>query len=178
MNSSNILGGVIGSFEDSDIEMETSLVSSVFQGVEVVETGKFSSTGSIEFNQHQAKAQEEQKQKQEAYERRFYQVLKEEQMRTQQAKDRMWLEEEINDIATNMPTEEKNILLHYQANYKDRSIYQKAELRKKLIEQARLAEKQQKQVAIPSPAKQPHSLEVMFEGATGKQGNLSFQATG
>lgn len=178
MNSRNILGGIIGSFEDSDFERETSLVAAVQE----IETRQFSSTGSIEFNTNLAKAQEEQKQKQASYERRFYQGLKEEQMRAQQAKDRMWLEEEINDIATNMPTEEKNILLHYQASYKDRSIYQIAALRKKIIEERRKAEKQQKAAAIPSPAKQPSALETAFEGASGKQGsgtaNLSAHATG
>jgi len=73
-------------------------------------------------------------------------------------------------------------LLHYQASYKDKSVYQRAELRKKLIEQQEKSEKQEKATSIPTPAKQPSALEGAFEGRSGSQGggsaNLSNQAVG
>lgn len=134
---------------------------------------KFPSKGSIEFNQKQ---QAETNRK-----RDFFQSLKEDQNRVQREKDRLF-EEEINDIVTNLPTEQKNRLLHYQASYKDKSIYQRAELRKKLIEERRNAEEQEKQASIPSPAKRPSAMEGAFEGGSGSQGsgtaNLSAQAVG
>lgn len=126
---------------------------------------KFPSQGSIEFNQVQAKQKEADRKK------TFYQALKDDQLRAHQAKERMWFEEEINDIASNISTEEKNELLHYQAGYKDRSIYQKAELRKKIIEQRRKKDQQQKEASIPSPAKKISALEGAFEGASGKVGS-------
>ncbi len=202
IHPTQVTGGVMGWFDDADFEKE-SLLSSITRGVvDVIEEvpkavvdafktdpeykldpTKFPSQGSIEFNNNLAKVEEQQKQKEEAdRKRRFNQALKEDYERAQRAKDKMLFEEEINDIATNLPTEEKNRLLHYQASYKDRSIYQRAALRAKLIEAARKAEKQQKEVSIPSPAKQPSALEGVFEGRSGTQGsgtaNLSALATG
>lgn len=146
--------------------------------------GKFSMNDSFEnFNQkQQAQTEQQQKEKAEADRKRiFYQALKEDQQRAQQAKEKE-LEEEINNIVTNLPTEQKNQLLHYQASYKDRSIYQRAELRRKIIEERKKSEAQQKAASIPSPAKQPSALEGAFEGRSGGQGsgtaNLSAQAVG
>jgi len=169
INPRQVLGGMIGGFEE-DFEMES------FLSQEVVGNGKLAIGGKNELNGFNKNQEEENR------ERAFYQALKEDYERTQRAKDRMWLEEEINDITTNISTEEKNIMLHYQASYKDRSVYQKAALRAKLIEQRRNAEKKQKEVSIPSPAKQPSALEGVFEGRSGTAGsgtaNLSAQATG
>lgn len=202
--------GILGLFED-DFENESSIRSSATSVVTQTATGileavldlgqtvtgmedkteskanaKFPTTGSIEFNKQQAQIEQLQKQqagKEKADQKRvFFQALKEDQERAQKAKEKLLFEEEINDIVTNLPTEQKNELLHYQASYKDRSIYQRAELRKKLIEQRRKAEKQQKQSSIPSPAKQPSAIEGAFEGRSGTQGggsaNLSAQAVG
>ncbi|MBI2330199.1 hypothetical protein HYU94_02330, partial [Candidatus Daviesbacteria bacterium] len=79
----------------------------------------------------------------------FFQALKEDVDRARRAKDKLLFEEEINDIATNLPTEQKNQLLGYQAGYRDRSTYQRAELRKKLIEERKKAEKKQKEAEAP-----------------------------
>lgn len=150
------------------------------------ESDKFPKTGSIEF-QKQAKQieqlQKEQKDQKEANAKKaFFQALKEDRERTQRAKDKLLFEEEINDIITNLPTEQKNQLLHYQASYKDRSVYQRAELRRKIIEQRKKADKQEKAASIPSPAKEPSAMEGAFEGRSGTQGsgtaNLSNQAVG
>lgn len=198
INPRNILGGILGSFDEfneADFERETSgaveATISLIQNIVGIEPKnesngieKFPSTGSIEFNQAVKKeAALEQKKKAEIDRKKaFYQALKEDQERTRGAKDKLLFEEEINDIVTNLPTEQKNALLHYQASYRDRSIYQRAELRKKLIEEQKKAEKQEKQVSIPSPAKQPSALEGVFEGRSGSQGggtaNLSAHATG
>ena len=152
-------------------------------------SGKFSIDGSIEFKnqaqqleQYQKKLEESQKeQKETSRQKTFFQSLKENQERVQIEKDKVF-EEEINDIITNLPTEQKNRLLHYQASYKDRGIYQRAELRRKIIEERNKAEKQEKAASIPSPAKQPSAMEGAFEGRMGTQGggkaNLSAQAVG
>lgn len=149
--------------------------------------GKFAINGSIDnFNKNNAQVELLQKQledkKQVDKKKVFFQALKEDQERAQRAKDKLLFEEEINDIVTNLPTEQKNQLLHYQAGYKDRSIYQRAELRRKLIEQQKQADKQEKEASIPTPAKQPSALEGAFEGRSGNQGggtaNLSAQAVG
>lgn len=159
----NILGGILGSFED-DFERETS-VGEVFESVE-----KFPSKGSIEFNAKQAETNRK---------KAFYQTIKEDQDRAEKAKDKL-LEEEIGDILKDLST--KNRLLLYQAGYQDRSIYQRAELRKKIIEEQKKSESQEKSASIPSPAKQPSALEGAFEGRSGTQGggtaNLSAQAVG
>ncbi|MBI2337828.1 hypothetical protein HYU95_01460 [Candidatus Daviesbacteria bacterium] len=153
--------------------------------------GKFPKSGSLEgFNNPASSENKKQalqyeqllKQKTETDRKKaFFQALKEESVRTERAKEKA-LEEEIDDIITNLPTEQKNQLLHYQASYKDRSIYQKAELRKKLIEEQKKADKQKKADSIPSPAKQPSAMEGAFEGRSGTQGggtaNLSNQAVG
>lgn len=198
VNLSQILGGIPGLLDETSFEMETPIqVSEVVKEVgnlffedilgleQKTAANKLSIGGQTElkFNENQAKIEEEQKKKKEADRKKaFYQTLKDDQLRAQMAKDRMWMEEEINDITSNISTEDKNELLHYQANYKDRSIYQKAELRRKIIEQRRKSENQQKEVAIPSPAKQPSALEGAFEGRSGTQGsgtaNLSAHATG
>lgn len=200
INPKNILGGILGSYEE-DFETETAIASNIAKGFfesgvslikdiagveEKTESGgkeKFSK-GTIEFNQAVKKeAAEQQKKKDETDKIKvFFQALKEDRERTQRAKDKLLFEEEINDIVTNLPTEQKNQLLHYQASYKDRSIYQRAELRRKIIEQREKAEKQKKAASIPSPAKRPSALEGAFEGGSGKQGsgtaNLSAQAVG
>lgn len=198
INPKSILGG-LGFFDEADFERETSVVSTVSKGVgEVVEAvfslgqdvtgvesknetngdGQFPSTGSIEFNAEAAQKKKAETESKKA----FFQALKEDQDRAQRSKEKLLFEEEINDIVTNLPTEQKNQLLHYQLNYRDRSIYQRAALRNKLIEQRKQTEKQQKQAAIPSPAKQPSAMEGIFEGRSGTQGggtaNLSVQAVG
>lgn len=164
INPRNILGGM--GFFDGDFEMEASVSS-------VTKAEKFPTTGTIEFNKKKAEADRK---------KAFYQALREDYDRSQRVKDKLLFEEEINDIATNLPTEEKNRLLHYQAGYKDRSVYQQAELRRKLIEKGKKAKEQEKQAPIPSPAKQPSALEGAFEGRSGAQGsgtaNLSAQAVG
>lgn len=112
--------------------------------------GKFPTKGSIEFTKQVQEFEQTQKEKTEVDRKKaFYQALQEEQARAQKAGDKLF-EEEINDIATNLPTEQKNQLLHYQASYKDRSIYQRAELRKKLIEEKKKAEKQQEEASKAS----------------------------
>ncbi len=208
INPRNILGGIPGLFEDSEFESESSIISSATHGVGGIFQDIFSLVGEniagiedksssetqgdklsiggqteLKFNENQAKAAEEKRLEKEAARKRiFFQSLKEDQARAQQAKDKILFEEEINDISTNMSTEDKNRMLHYQSSYKDRSIYQKAELRKKIIEERRKAEKDQKSASIPSPAKQPSALEGAFEGRSGTTGsgtaNLSNQATG
>lgn len=183
INPRQVLGGIIGGFEESSFEME-SFLSSVT--AEPEQNGKLAIGGKTElngFNKREAELERQLKQKEEAdRKRRFYQSLKEDYDRSQRAKDKLLFEEELDDTVTNMSTDEKNRLLHYQASYKDRSIYQIAALRKKIIEEKRKAEKQQKAAAIPSPAKQASALETAFEGASGKQGsgtaNLSAHATG
>lgn len=193
INPSSVLGGIPGLFEEFEFEKETSMVSTVASGVlegitslgkdmvgaesnsESNESHSFPSKGTIEFNKKQEEANAaEKKQKTEAERKKaFFQALKEDQERAQRAKDILWFEEEINDLTANMPDDQKNVLLHYQASYKDRSIYQKAELRKKLIEQKQKEEEKEKAAAIPSPAKQANALETQFEGGTGKYGGGS-----
>ncbi len=209
-NPINILGGIPGLIDENDFERETPSIpnvaqaaSGVFEAIfslgqdiagfepknETEETGKFPSTGTIDFKNNQAQVEQLQKQQADQLQERvqidrkktFYQTLKEDQDRVQREKDRLF-KEEINDIVTNFPTEQKNQLLHYQASYRDRSIYQRAELRKKLIEQRGKKEKQEKAASIPNPAKQPSAMEGAFEGRSGNQGsgtaNLSAQAVG
>lgn len=167
------MGGILGSFED-DFEKETS-VGGVF---EAIVNEKFPSKGSIEFNAKQAETEQSRKQETDR-KKAFYQAIKEDLYRAQKSKDKL-LEEEIGDILKDLST--KNRLLLYQAGYKDRSIYQRAELRKKLIEEQKKSEKEKKAASIPSPAKQPSALEGAFEGRSGTQGggtaNLSAQAVG
>ncbi len=208
LNPRNILGGIPGLFDESEYESESSLISSAAQGVGGIfqdilslgqdiagvedksssetqsETNKLAIGGQTElkFDHEKAKLEEELKNKKEADRKKgFFQNI-DEQKRVQEAKDRMLIEEEINDIAANMSTEEKNRLLHYQSSYKDKSIYQIAALRKKIIEERRKADQQQKSASIPSPAKQPSALEGAFEGRSGNQGsgtaNLSANAAG
>lgn len=193
---SQVLGGILGGFEEIGFEMEAPSASSVAKGVTGVlqdvfslgqdiagvepnqnskETQKFPPQGTIEFNQVQKKEEVDAK-------KIFYQALKDDQQRAEQAKNRMLFEEEMGDIITNLPTEQKNELLHYQASYKDRSVYQRAELRKKLIEQRKQADKQQKQASMAQAAPKASAMNAAFEGGSGTQGsgqgNLSFQATG
>lgn len=193
INPMSILGGIPGLFEEGDFEREkreidvTSVVkeagSLVFEDILGVgqETDRLAIGGKTELNfkENQAKFEKQEKDRKEAARKKtFYQALKDEQLSGQRAKDRMWFEEEMNDITANLPTEEKNRLLHYQASYKDRSIYQRAALRKKLIEEGRKAEKKSKEPAIPSPAKQASALDTQFEGGAGAvgggQANLKF----
>lgn len=198
INPRNILGGDFGFFEDFEMEASVSSVSQAVGGVikdafslgqdiigvepqsETTKTEKFPSQGTIQFNK---KVEQDQKQRSETDRKKaFYQALKEDQDRAQKAHDKLLFEDEINDIVTNLPTEEKNRLLHYQASYKDRSVYQRAELRRKMIEESKKAKEQEKAATIPTPAKQPSALEGAFEGRSGTQGggtaNLSAQAVG
>ncbi|MBI2334236.1 hypothetical protein HYU96_00330, partial [Candidatus Daviesbacteria bacterium] len=170
-----ILGGIPGlydEFDEADFEKETSgngiFEAIVSLGQDIAGMEKFPSTGTIEFNK---KAQEETEQKEiAAAKKAFFQALKEDQQRAKDAKERLLFEEEMDGIITNLPTDQKNRLLHYQASYRDRSIYQRAELRKKIIEEQKKADQQQKEAAIPSPAKQPTAMQGAFEGRSGTQG--------
>lgn len=202
LRPSQILGGIIGGFDEVGFEMEAPSASSVAKGIgegvgevfslfgDIVgveskseeKSSGFPSKGSIEFNKNEAKAQEELKKKEAAGKKQvFFQGLKDEQIKVQMAKDRMLFEDEINDITSNISTEEKNELLHYQASYKDRSVYQKAELRRKLIEQRRKSEKQKKENSV-AETKGVSAMNAAMEGGSGSQGggqaNLSAQATG
>ncbi len=203
VNPRNILGGILGGFDEIGFEMEVPSVSSVVKGAgEVVEdflslgkditgveekssaeTQKFPPQGTIEFNQKVKEMEDDRKLKEESQAKKvFYQAIKEDSQRAEQAKNRMLFEEEMNDIITNLPTEQKNELLHYQASYKDRSIYQRAELRKKLIEQRKEEDKKQKEVSMAQTAPKASALNAAMEGGSGTQGggqaNLSFQAAG
>lgn len=199
---SQIIGGALGFIDEIGFEMETPSVSSVAKGIgegfgdvfslftdiagvegkPEEKPASFPSKGSIEFNKKEAAVQKKLETKEkDAKVRTFYRDLKDEQMAAQMAKDRMWFEEEINDITANISTTEKNELLHYQASYKDKSIYQKAELRRKIIEQRKKADKQQKQASV-AETKGPSAMNAALEGGSGSQGggqaNLSFQAAG
>lgn len=183
INPRQVLGGMIGGFEESDYERESFLSSN---GTETSQNGRLAIGGKTElngFNKKEAELEKQIKQKEEANRQKaFYQTLEQDRLRAQQAKEKMLFEEELNDITANMSTEEKNRLLHYQASYKDKSIYQIAALRNKIIEQRKQAEKQEKTASIPSPAKKASALETAFEGGSGTQGsgtaNLSAHATG
>lgn len=203
MNQSQIFGG----FDEIGFEMETpslstlsegtkgiigDLVSLLTENVAGIEAKKGNSEqkpiaprGTIEeFNKARTKQEAQAKQKEIAANKRiFYQALKEEIARVENSRDRMIYEEELADIGSHMPTEEKNALLHYQANYKDRSTYQMAELRRKLIEQKKNSDKEKKEVSIAqTQVKGKTAMQGIFEGASGSQGsgqaNLSFQAAG
>lgn len=200
---SQILGGIIGGFDELGFETEASLTSvtkgigGVFEdlislgadvaGVESksskTEDGKFPSQGSIEFNpKQQAKAEKDAQIKEAAAAKRvFYASLKEDVARVQNARDKMIFEEEIADIGAHISTEEKNSMLHYQASYKDRSTYQMAELRRKIIEQKKSADKQKKQANMEA-TKGKSAMQGAFEGSSGSQGggmaNLSSTSGG
>lgn len=172
----SILGGLVGEVIKESANLFKQEVAGVEDESEENQENKnklaIGGETELKFDKKQAELEEKLKQKEKADKKTaFYQALRDEQLRAQMAKDKMWLEEEINDITTNISTEEKNALLHYQASYKDRSTYQKAELRKKLIEQKRKAETQQKEASVPSPAKQPSALEGAFEGTSGSVGS-------
>lgn len=195
---------VFGGFDEIGFEMETPSVSSVAKGVGSIfedifslgaditgvetkpaaEAQKFPPQGTIEFNQKIKEMEEDKKQKEEASSKRiFYQALKEDVARVENARDRMIYEEEIADIGAHISTEEKNEMLHYQSAYKDRSVYQMAELRRKIIEKRMKDEKEKKEVSITqTQVKGKTAMQGMFEGASGSQGsgqaNLSFQAAG
>ncbi len=192
MKPSQILGGIIGGFDELGFEAEASLTS-VSKGVggifedlislgadvagvesksEKAEAGKFPSQGSIEFNpKQQAKAEHDaQMEKEGLAKRAFFASLKEDVARVQNSRDKMIYEEEIADIGAHISTEEKNNLLHYQASYKDRSTYQMAELRKKIIEQKKNADKQKKQSSMQS-TQGKSAMQGVFEGSSGTQGS-------
>lgn len=200
------VGGGFGFFDEIGFEMETPSLASVAKGLsglvgdifsigsDLTEGGSSESKSDsnklsiggqteIDFNKRQTEAEAKLKQRDETDKKKaFYQAMEQDRLRAQQAKDKILIEEEINDISANLSTEEKNKLLHYQASYKDKSVYQRAELRRKIIEQRRKAEKQEKATSIPSPAKQASALQTAFEGGSGSQGggqaNLSAHATG
>lgn len=199
LNPKKIFGG-LGFFEDDGYEKETSTLSSVTQGVGEVFQDIFSlgqeiagtnsdsksaekekfSTGSIKFNENQAKAEDQRKEA--ASKRVFFQALKEDQVKVQQAKNEEQIEQEIFDIGTNLSTEEKNKLLHYQSSYRDRSTYQRAELRRKLIEERKISDKQKKETSVAETKPGVSALNAAMEGGSGSQGagqaNLSSHATG
>lgn len=161
----NILGRM-GFFEDNEFEKAVSTPVNVAAKAE-----KLPSKGSIEFDKKQREEVGRQK--------LFYQTLKEEKVRVERSEEKL-SEEEINDIVSNLSTEQKNQLLHYQASYRDKSIYQRAELRRKLIEQKKQAEEKEKQQTVKSPAKQVNAMDAAFEGGSGKSGSGSanFSSTG
>ena len=202
---SQMLGGAMGWHDEIGFETETSSASSVVKGVggifeDIFSLGReeiagvetkptsekppFPITGSIEFSKAQAKAEEDQKQKEVAAQQRiFFQAFKEDQQRAKEAKERMLIEEEIAETIATLPTEAKNDLLHYQASYKNnRSTYQMAELRRKIIEQRKEADKKQKETSMAQTQPKASAMNAAFEGGSGSQGggqsNLSFQATG
>lgn len=201
VNSRNILGGIPGLF-DADFEKETSSitkgVSGIFQDIislgqditgvesktESSEATKFPPQGTIEFNKVQAQIVEDQKQKEGTVAKKaFFQALKEDITRVENARDRMIYEEEIADIGVHISTEEKNRLLHYQAGYKDRSIYQMAELRRKMIEQRKKSDGEKQDASLAqTQTKGKSAMQGIFEGSSGSQGggtsNLSAQAVG
>ena len=202
----NILGGIPGLFDEADFERETSaLTTTIVQGVggifqdiitlgqditgletrtEIKDAAKFPPQGTIEFNKVQSEIVEQQKQKEgTAAKRVFFQALKEEVARVENARDRMIYEEEIADIGAHISIEEKNKLLHYQASYKDRSIYQMAELRRKMIEQKKKSDGEKQEASLAqTQTKGKSAMQGMFEGSSGSQGggtsNLSAQAVG
>lgn len=204
INPSQILGGIMGGFDELGFENEVSL-SSVSKGVGGIfkdlvslgtdiagiedkksgsENNKFPSQGSIEFKKQEAQAQQEIKVIKEANEKRaFFQTLKEDVARVESARDKMIYEEEIADIGAHISTEEKNSMLHYQASYKDRSIYQMAELRRKMIEQKKNSDKDKKQASMAqTQTKGKSAMQGAFEGSSGAQGggmaNLSSASGG
>ena len=200
------VGGGFGFFDEIGFEMETTSLASVTKGLggivgdifsigsDLTEGGSSESNSDssklsiggqteIDFTKRQTEAEVKLKQRDESDRRKaFNQTMEQDRLRFQQAKDQMLIEEEINDISLNLSTEEKNKLLHYQASYKDKSVYQRAELRRKIIEERKRAEKQEKTVSIPSPAKKASALDAAYEGGSGTQGsgtaNLSAHATG
>ena len=204
INPRQVLGGAMGWPDETGYEMETPSIPSVAKGVgsifeDIFNLGQnitgiesqnntensngFPSKGSLEFNKKEATAQEKLKKKEEAERKKvFYQTLKEDQMEAQRAKEKMLFEEEISDIISSLSTEEKNKLLHYQSSYKDKSIYQIAELRRKIIEQKRKAEKEEKASSVAETKPGASALQTAFEGGSGSQGagqaNLSAHATG
>ena len=189
---SQILGGIIGGFDELGFETEAALTS-VSKGVEGIvedllslgkdvtgveaekeESHGFPSKGSIEFNpKEQAQAEKQAQQLKDAAEKRqFFEALKENVARVQNARDKMIYEEEIADIGAHLSTEEKNNLLHYQASYKDRSIYQMAELRRKLVEQKKRTDKEKKEVSMAQTQNKGKSaMQGAFEGSSGTQGS-------
>lgn len=172
-----------GSFEREERGIDVSSVvkeagSLVFEdilGIEEKEEDKLTIGGKTELNfkENQAKIERQGKDRKEADRKKtFYQNLKDDELRAHQAKERMWFEEEINDKISGFSTGETNEMLHLQADYKDnKSVYHRAELRKKLIEQRKKTENQQKGESIKSPAKKISALDGAFEGASGSVGS-------
>ncbi len=149
--------------------------SIVFEGLTeiaqtVTESKQIAPTGTIEFKQKQA--QEEKDQAETNRKQTFIQAFKDDQQRAENAKNRMLSEDDLNNTLSNLPTDEKNRILHIQASYiNNRSIYHKSELRKKLVEENKKAEQQQKTASIPSPAKKISALDGAFEGSSGSVGS-------
>lgn len=199
INPKNILGGMLGSFEDG-FESE-SFVSSVkgtaegfFEAIvdlgktaagtesksETNEKEKFDMNGSIDF-----KKQEEKQKKEQAKIKRqtlFFQNLKQDQEKARREEEQT-MEQEIAELVASIPMEQRNELLGLQTEYRNsNSIYHRSELRRKIIEQRNKTKQQQKEASIPSPAKKASALEGAFEGGSGTQGggqaNLSNQAVG
>lgn len=201
LNPKNVIG-TLGFFDDdSTYESEKSVITTFFRGVgdvindaaslvtkDVAGVDKFPTSGTLNFKEAPAKqqqAQEEEKKTQKIVEQKrvFYSVLKEDQAKVEQDKINAQFEEDINDIAVNMSTGEINSLLHYQASYKNnRSTYQKAELRKKIIEERKKTEQQNASASMAQTQTGASALQTVFEGGSGSQGggqsNLSFQAAG
>lgn len=161
---STIVSTVTSTVSSAVTEVVTQTANGVFEAVfgleqevtgkETETNGRFPSTGSIEFNNGAQTAQlqkqeEEMDQKQKTEKKRaFYQVLTADQEKVQREQEQKMWEEEIDNIVTNLPTEQKNELLHYQAAYKDRNIYQRTELRRKLVEERKKAKAEQQEASM------------------------------
>lgn len=187
--------GAIGFYDEVGSERETSSVTSVVKevvggisegvfsllqevgGVETKSSDEKLAIGGkteLKFDEkRQAKLEEDQKKSKIANNQRaFYQDLKNEQIRIEMSKNKPSLEEEINDAITSLSNTDKNDLLHLQASYRNNNnVYQRAELRRKLVEKRKMADKQQKESSIPSPGKKISALDGAFEGASGSVGS-------
>lgn len=184
--------GAVGWFEEMGFEIETPPATTVVKGVGGVIEDVFSLVGDIVGTENKTTAEPQKfsqgsienfNKKEKADKKKiFFQSLKEDQQRAQQAKEKLLFEEEIDDFVTNLPTEQKNELLHYQASYRDRSIYQRAQLRIELIKQRKQADKQNKEASMAETKPKAYAMQTAFEGGSGSQGsgtaNLSAHATG
>ncbi len=203
---SQILGGVIGGFEEAFSEMEAPSIANISKGVSEVVREAVSSTisdvagteskstpgssampdrGSFNFDNKQAKAAETkvEEQKKAAHIKNFNQSLDQDLTRAKYSRDRMIMEAEIRHEVSNMPKALKNETLGFQADYEHSdSIYHMAELRRKLKEQQKQQERQQKATSMAQTGGKASAMNAALEGGSGSQGggqaNLSFQAAG
>ncbi|MDD5147306.1 MAG: hypothetical protein PHV63_01990 [Candidatus Daviesbacteria bacterium] len=90
-------------------------------------------------------------------------------------------QEEIRHGVAGMSEEDRNRRLRLNASLRrahTEDPYHMTELYRQAKEEALATAQQKADTEIPSSTKQPNSLEVAFEGASGSKGNLSFQAVG